>query len=1177
MVMRNVNGYAERNLEKYTEKQLALAKVQQQKCRNSSLSKSYFWKTKEYAMKKNSLVAAREEVKKWLERCLIGPFSKSDDKSRPIDELLPIRPSEFYSCGVLYGHLEDMEILDNKGSDEEENERSVFGIEDNDTSQNKASKTSRTCRYRPPSAVGLSFFVSSDIEIDVILKAARYKNVKQDDKKIKWKRRSLPINRDYEDVISLKPPENDQQLENEYQILSDDDPGEGENEKSDKLHVKWRPYSNSSCEGYIVTISVVNTAVAKKITHDGWEETHLFQLSFECHKQAGDIKPYPRNEIHNMEQEDKEFDLLYSDKTIYAIGHGVSPDWESKAGEIECIKASFIPSLEVPLMKTEVSEIDKETLQLSRLAKTYQDSEKIRQSLYSFTKAYKKWIDDLLPEEEQKKMTQEQSDVAKGMLDRLDKSATRMNAGIKCLGDPVVARAFSFAHKAMIDYMKIRKVENPSWRPFQLGFLLQTLPSLIDENSPDRDLVDLLWFQTGGGKTEAYLVIIAFLVSYRRMLFPETGAGTVVIMRYTVRLLTIQQFQRASILICALELLRRKNPELLGHEPITAGLWVGAGSSPNTFKDAKKILDDALQSDGAGLEKLVVRKCPWCGKRLEIDNNSTKSGFHGHGGDFRFCCTNQHCDFGGSDNPTLPINVVDEYLYKHPPTLLLATVDKFAMFAWKEQTTIFLGNSSFRPPDLIIQDELHLIAGELGTITGVYEASFDTVLKLKDHSPKYIASTATIRNAKEQVKKLFARDVRIFPSPGLNWSDSFFARVDKEKPGRLYIGYYAPNLPRNKSFAPLGAALLLSSSLWNDTDESVQDAWWTLVAYHGSLRGLGITHNLLGSEVRKYLEYYIHFLLDKELDEKLRGTDELSEGFYKFCNAFLKVPINDKKFKERCINSFLNWRRLYKEDGIAELTSNRSAKEIRKYLDNLEINYSDENNHAIAALLCTNMVSVGLDIPRLGLMVVNGQPFTTGEYIQASSRVGRGKVPGIVVAHYYRNHARDMSHFENFRAYHESFYRFVEPTSLTPFSFPARKRALHAALVIVMRHGAGLLGNNMANKINIQDEKIINAKDHLIERCKKASKETSRDASPEQGEKIDRHIDELLHNWNELSGGNGLSQERLQYQSKSKEKKSLLIRPNEKKAKQGDNSSWETLQSMRQVDEECGIVFVAPH
>jgi superfamily II DNA/RNA helicase len=366
----------------------------------------------------------------------------------------------------------------------------------------------------------------------------------------------------------------------------------------------------------------------------------------------------------------------------------------------------------------------------------------------------------------------------------------------------------------------------------------------------------------------------------------------------------------------------------------------------------------------------------------------------------------------------------------------------------------------------------------------------------------------------------------------------------------------------------LGAALLLSPSLWNYTDESVQDAWWTLVAYHGSLRGLGITHNLLGSEVRKCLEYYIHFLLDEEL----RKTNYLSENFYEFCNNFLKVSINDKKFKEMAINQFLDWRRLYKEDGIAELTSNRNANEIRKYLDDLEINYSDENNQAIAALLCTNMVSVGLDIPRLGLMVVNGQPFTTGEYIQASSRVGRGKVPGIVVAHYYRNHARDMSHFENFRAYHESFYRFVEPTSLTPFSSPARKRALHAALVIVMRHGAGLLGNNRANEINIQDDKIINAADCLIQRCKEASKE----ASPEQGEKIAQHIDELLHSWDELSGGDGLSQECLQYQSKSKEKKSLLIRHNEKKAKQGDNSSWETLQSMRQVDEECGIVFVAP-
>jgi superfamily II DNA/RNA helicase len=361
----------------------------------------------------------------------------------------------------------------------------------------------------------------------------------------------------------------------------------------------------------------------------------------------------------------------------------------------------------------------------------------------------------------------------------------------------------------------------------------------------------------------------------------------------------------------------------------------------------------------------------------------------------------------------------------------------------------------------------------------------------------------------------------------------------------------------------LGAALLLSPSLWNYADESIQDAWWTLVAYHGSLRGLGITHNLIGDDVRKYLELFIRRLLDKEQGR----TDALAQGFNEFCKKF-NVSSAEDDWERKIIDGFLTHRRLYTESGIAELTSNRNANEIRRYLGDLEIPYSKENNQAISVLLCTNMVSVGLDISRLGLMVINGQPFTTGEYIQAGSRVGRNNVPGIVVAHYFRNHARDMSHFENFRAYHQSFYRFVEPTSLTPFSSPARKRALHAALVIVMRHGAGLLGNHMADRINLEDDKIQHAAACFAQRC--------RLASPDKGDKTKTHIENLLYEWQDMSGGDGLFKEKLQYQSHSKDSKPLLKRHNEKKMDRPDDDSWVTLQSMRQVDDECGIRFMGP-
>ena len=614
-----------------------------------------------------------------------------------------------------------------------------------------------------------------------------------------------------------------------------------------------------------------------------------------------------------------EFALLYSDKTIYAIGHGVSPDWTTdRTGRVTTVRASFLPTCEVPLMKTDVAALNQEILRLATLAETESKAETIQAKLQDLTASYGQWLAKLNTEHE--RLTPDQKITAGSLLKRIERAGERMSAGIKALKDPMVAAAFSMAHHAMIDYMKTRGIDDPLWRPFQLGFLLEVMPSIIDETDPDRDLVDLLWFQTGGGKTEAYLAIISFLIAYRRMRFGDEGAGTTVIMRYTLRLLTIQQFQRAAVVICALERLRRKNPERLGEVPITAGLWVGGASSPNTFYGARQILDSALQSKGHGLEQLVITECPWCGTPFEVNNphgsrpttkhenvgandnsplrfqikNAGKSNFMADLENFNFICTHPACDFGGSDNPVLPINVVDQHLYAHPPTLLLATIDKFAMFAWKPEAAVFLGDP-FRPPDLIIQDELHLIAGELGTLSGLYEAGFDTVLALKEHKPKYIASTATIRNAKEQIKKLYAREASIFPPPGLNWSDSFFAKVDTESPGRLYIGYAAPKLGRTQSFAPLGAALFSAPALWNETDEAIRDAWWTVVAYHGSLRGLGITHNLIGDEVGKYLNIIINALLDEENGR----MDPLAGAFQDFCATLPSSDPSDHRSGNR--------------------------------------------------------------------------------------------------------------------------------------------------------------------------------------------------------------------------------------------------------------------------------------
>lgn len=337
---------------------------------------------------------------------------------------------------------------------------------------------------------------------------------------------------------------------------------------------------------------------------------------------------------------------------------------------------------------------------------------------------------------------------------------------------------------------------------------------------------------------------------------------------------------------------------------------------------------------------------------------------------FYFTCRNEACDFGRSEE-RLPCNIVDEALYAAPPTLIVATVDKFARMAWEERVGNFFGKRGNRPPELVIQDELHLISGALGSINGLYETAVDSIIKLRGLYPKYIASTATIRTAEIQVRKLYGRKAAVFPPPGISSGDSHFAKTIplSEKPGRQYLGYHAPMLNRQKSLAPLAAALLLAPAALFAEDvnrELLLDAWWTGIIYHGSLKGLANSHMAFDSDVRDRLRMMISEIKNSRKKAVSRDRDEdLIELLEK--RVF---PV------------------------VEELTSHKTAAENTATFSRLAVSSSEKGYIDVA--LATNMVSVGLDVGRLALMVINGQPLTTAEYIQASSRVGRSGVPGIV-------------------------------------------------------------------------------------------------------------------------------------------------------------------------------------
>ena len=777
------------------------------------------------------------------------------------------------------------------------------------------------------------------------------------------------------------------------------------------------------------------------------------------------IIPYDDEMRFSADEEVLSLALLYRNKMRYASGHGISAFWDIGQGTWK-VYTDLMPTAQVPQTDFNYAfarGMDQKYLSLKFLSdlSTVSAEDKCA-ALECLISAYEAWVEELKREH----LSDDLNRIAAKHIKLCEEAVSRMRTGIMCLRkDRDAMRAFELANRAMLMQMRHRSIiqnvpddeeppDNPYttidyaqidndnkefiWRPFQTAFFLLNIHSLtgtepsdpVLQDKRDRDIVDIIWFPTGGGKTEAYLALAAFAIFYRRSKYPESSDGTTVLMRYTLRLLTSQQFARASTLICACDLIRKELwresncRDNRWKSPISIGLWIGGDHTPNKntsieplgAKENCRSLQDkdkgTIDHRNNRFNKFQVLTCPWCGASMIPSQKSSDLGRENWGyrmddkGHFYLRCVRPQCPFTSK----LPVQVVDEELYRDPPTLLFATVDKFAMLTWNEYVGKFFGiNSSNRAPELIIQDELHLISGPLGSIVGLYETAIDFLCSAKGVYPKIVASTATIRRASDQCRQLYNRSVRQFPPPGIDSTNSFFAKEADvtKKPGRMYIGIS----PSGKTKAMLETKVistLLQYVSMLDVDDNIKDQYWTLTAYFNSLRDLGKCSGLVDDDIKDFM---------KRLCRRV-ATD-----------------------------------RIIRPIAIAEeLTSRVPTKRLKK-LENTT--YSKENQaariYAINVLLATNMISVGVDVERLNLMTVVGQPKLTSEYIQATSRVGR-KYPGLVCVLYDATKSRDRSYYEQFHAYHESFYRYVEPTSVTPFSKPALDRALHAVLVGIARN-----------------------------------------------------------------------------------------------------------------------------
>jgi hypothetical protein len=1039
--------------------------------------------------------AQRLEIVQYLYDHAVGPFGGANEE---IDD----RAYRRYLMGTLYPRNASSEEM--LTEEVEEAAQAAIGEEMADDPVTLANSWM-------PSSLGLSFYLAGAGRLRCLVWGARYE-AGQSGRSNHWSRVVIAERSAPEQCEVVIPPGIGRSRDS-IPVL----------EGRARLDFHWRPLG----DGRLVTATLVN-AQLQPDPDDVDAAKCLHQVGFECHPVGGEVREYPSVAFLVREHEEEEFRLLHRNARVFAIGHGCAAEWDSGTGATAgSVRTTLMPTYEVPALTHEGPRMS-DVLRLSYLANDSISTTQLANSLTRFVDDYAAWV---------RALPSEHGDVPASLfaaqdriLARLGKTVARLRRGIHVLErDPQVLSAFRLGNLAMLmqmrhgeedlsgtrrgrDQVQLELIDYQAleytWRPFQLAFQLLTLSSVAYEDDEDREIVDLVWFPTGGGKTEAYLAVAALEIFLRRLRSGDVGAGTAVITRYTLRLLTSQQFQRAAAMVCAAELIRRDGAAQMGETPITIGLWVGNEVTPNRFTKAREKLEDVLD-DPDPKNPFQLEQCPWCGTEIVPGRRSEDAAAYGiraTNTSFDFYCPTKACPF----HDQLPISIVDEDLYERPPTILLATVDKFARLAWEERGGVFFGAAGHEPPSLIIQDEMHLLSGPLGTTVAVYEAAVEALAMYHGAKPKIIASTATIRRADDQVLGLFGRDVQLFPPPGLDAGDSYFARVDRSRRGRLYVGLMSQSHTPHTTIVHVGAALLQAPLEVVAATPAERDAYWTLVAYHNSLRELGRTITLARDDIP----------------------------------ARIKIIARDQaRMRE------------LQDSSVVELTSNVGGELLPSILARLEL--PSTHPEAISLLASTNMLSVGVDVKRLGMMLVNGQPKSTSEYIQATSRVGRRAVPGLVVTVYVSTRPRDRSHYEGFIPYHAALYRHVEPTSVTPYSLPSRSRALHAAFVIMMRHGAGLSKNDDAGQFQVDDARTERVVDQLLKRV--------RGIDDDEVISTAHQLERICGEWDRLAAEARRGGRPLYYDASSRQHASLLRQFGSK----GDG--WETLNSMRSVDRQCTV------
>lgn len=629
-------------------------------------------------------------------------------------------------------------------------------------------------------------------------------------------------------------------------------------------------------------------------------------------------------------------------------------------------------------------------------------------------RSLREWGDQHWSEKElsRREKTEEWSDEMRHQadLDALSfwQEVERIAHGVELLhNDPILARSFSCMHRAMASVGKSRGYSG--WRPFQFGFLLANLSSVVGE-AGDTDICDVVWFATGGGKTETYLGLLVTAVFYDRL----TGktSGITAWSRFPLRMLSLQQTQRFADALAAAELVRRE--EEIGGDLISLGFFIGSGATPNKVyldpKDHPNANDETMP-----MKYRVLDYCPFC------SNKDLKMAFHRSSWTLEHRCGAEGCPW---PERALPLYVVDEEIYRFLPTVLVGTLDKAALIGMQQAMRGLVGapwGKCSRPghgfvyaprtgrksgcllpdceanveplgmdhkrfaPRFRLQDELHLLRDSLGAVDSHYESLYDDLtMTLGGTRPKILASSATLRGYEKQIEELYRRKARLFPTPGPKPGIGFWSAKSVE-PMRRFVG-----------IAPRGLTLeWVNDSIVRELQTCIRDL---IEDPQTVCSALGIDPNFAN---RLILDYGTQVVYGNSLRD--------IEAVYR--SGEMQPQIADHQ---------VNWE---------TLTGKTNFNDVAEILQRLQ-SPEDEFYDRIHAITASSMMSHGVDVDRLNAMIMLGLPLGAAEFIQATARVGR-RFPGLVFVVHKIARERDATVYRMFREFVTQADRFVEPVPIT--------------------------------------------------------------------------------------------------------------------------------------------------